>query len=677
MDNTEDFFKNYRGRYSQYWVERWGLIPELPTSFDNANSMYEFMAWLQRAFKNLLDDFQQLESESEDFKNALIDLLEYLIPELIRRYSDSAEFRALFIVLLQDILAGEERNWVKDLLKELIEVDMREWVEVYLKDLYGLELNKTNAQLAQIATDAKSVGIVGNGIIDDTQAFKNAVETEGITLNISNLKIKLTDAVRFAKGVTLLSNNKTQIILDGSEHHGIIFHRNINIVGQLEVFCNTNFNGHAVRMDNYDIYSGLWGSNVTDDSGYSVKTNITNLIIRRMDKPTVANENFVGLALVSDASLREKGNGDSGFFGAIFDKVNIVNIPTAIRLENIGAGTWINSNTFTNFIIDSPINAIIASSGTTLNKFENIVVQTSRYTLDIIKDSGRNIIDYSTWDTHNGINANDTGIQQGFTKFGSPSDVHRHLYSTHITIAENKYTKLGSLTLGNQLRQQYVRFRLSNAYAYAEFLLYWDGVKFTLVKVLHDSTGERFRNDFNIYYKIVRGSYVLYMYNTYVSSVGNIYNFTLLDGGNFLLDSAVGGVTFDTLTGLTKATEVIQDKYTDKHLIVSDGNFTFANGYSKGGLEPQVRKNNNVVNLTLNVRNDNGTFVTGTPVSLGTLPVGFRPKTSFISNCSLSVLEYNVDVIGYVFVGSSGNVQVSVKDENMKFAHINLSYIID
>ena len=92
MDNTEDFFKNYRGKYSQFWIERWGLIPELPTSFDNANSIYELVAWLQRAFKNLLDDFQQLESEFEDFKNAIIDLLEYLIPELIRRYHDSEEF---------------------------------------------------------------------------------------------------------------------------------------------------------------------------------------------------------------------------------------------------------------------------------------------------------------------------------------------------------------------------------------------------------------------------------------------------------------------------------------------------------------------------------------------------------------------------------------------------------
>lgn len=86
-----DFFKNYRGRYSSYWIERWGLIPELPTSFDNANSIYELLAWLQRAFKQLLDDFVVLESELEDFKNAFTELLENLVPLLIRRYMASKE----------------------------------------------------------------------------------------------------------------------------------------------------------------------------------------------------------------------------------------------------------------------------------------------------------------------------------------------------------------------------------------------------------------------------------------------------------------------------------------------------------------------------------------------------------------------------------------------------------
>ena len=182
MDNREDFFKNYRGRYSSYWIERWGLIPELPTSFDNANSMYELVAWLQRAFKNLLDDFQQLEAESEDFKNALIDLLEYLIPELTRRYHDSAEFRTLFIILLEDILSGEERTWVKDLLKELIEIDMREWIEDYLKDLYGLELNETNAQLAQIAS-VTTMGILNEKI---PLTNKTRVNTYGFYETSSN-----------------------------------------------------------------------------------------------------------------------------------------------------------------------------------------------------------------------------------------------------------------------------------------------------------------------------------------------------------------------------------------------------------------------------------------------------------------------------------------------------------
>ena len=187
MDNTDDILKNYRGKYSQYWIERWGLIPELPTSFDNANSIYELVAWLQRAFKNLLDDFQQVESEFEDFKNALVDLLEYLIPELIRRYHDSAEFRAIFIAVIKDILSGEERTWVKDLLKELIEIDMREWIEDYLKDLYGLELNETNAQLAKnthfvnvknyLCDDGQYVQ--GDGIHDDTTGIQKALN-EGL-----------------------------------------------------------------------------------------------------------------------------------------------------------------------------------------------------------------------------------------------------------------------------------------------------------------------------------------------------------------------------------------------------------------------------------------------------------------------------------------------------------------
>ena len=196
MDNTEDILKNYRGKYSQFWIERWGLIPELPTSFDNANSIYELVSWLHRAFKNLLDDFQQLESEFENFKNALIDLLEYLIPELIRRYSNSAEFRALFIILLEDILAGEERNWVKDLLKELIEVDMRHWIEDYLKTLYGLELKELEKQLTQkpyqynSLSEMKSDNRLINGMSAVTLGYANPNDGGGGTYKIQSASTK-------------------------------------------------------------------------------------------------------------------------------------------------------------------------------------------------------------------------------------------------------------------------------------------------------------------------------------------------------------------------------------------------------------------------------------------------------------------------------------------------------
>ena len=196
MNNTEDILKNYRGKYSQYWIERWGLIPELPTSFDNANSIYELVSWLQRAFKNLLDDFQQLESELEDFKNALIDLLEYLIPELIRRFSNSEEFRALFIILLEDILAGEERNWVKDLLKELLEVDMREWIEDYLKTLYGLELKDLEKQLVQkpyqynTLSDMKSDNRLTDGMSAVTLGYAKPNDGGGGTYKIQSASAK-------------------------------------------------------------------------------------------------------------------------------------------------------------------------------------------------------------------------------------------------------------------------------------------------------------------------------------------------------------------------------------------------------------------------------------------------------------------------------------------------------
>lgn len=127
----EEFFKNYRGRYSSYWIERWGLIPELPTSFDNANSIYELIAWLQRAFKQLLDDFVALESEFEDFKNAITELLENLVPLLIKRYMASEEADNWF--------NDKATKYYNRVIKPYIDEQIQLLKEKFERDLQALE----------------------------------------------------------------------------------------------------------------------------------------------------------------------------------------------------------------------------------------------------------------------------------------------------------------------------------------------------------------------------------------------------------------------------------------------------------------------------------------------------------------------------------------------------------
>ena len=140
MDIKEDFFKNYRGRYSSYWIERWGLIPELPTSFDNANSIYELLAWLQRAFKQLLDDFVALESELEDFKNAFTELLENLVPLLIRRYMASKE--------ADDWFTEKADRYYQTVIKPYIDNEVRK-----LNDRITSEVNRLDSKIDHLVKD--------------------------------------------------------------------------------------------------------------------------------------------------------------------------------------------------------------------------------------------------------------------------------------------------------------------------------------------------------------------------------------------------------------------------------------------------------------------------------------------------------------------------------------------
>lgn len=178
----DEFFRNYRGRYSSYWVERWGLIPSIPTSFDNANSIYELLAWLQRAFKQLLDDFVALESEFEDFKNALTELLENLVPLLIKRYMESAEADRWF--------TGKADKYYERVIKPYIDEQVRNLKEKIERDLRELE-NRINEKLETEKQDRiREI----NNLKEDLQrqlqdqATKNNDLKDTLTKLISNLE---------------------------------------------------------------------------------------------------------------------------------------------------------------------------------------------------------------------------------------------------------------------------------------------------------------------------------------------------------------------------------------------------------------------------------------------------------------------------------------------------------
>nr|DAR33292.1 MAG TPA: outer capsid protein sigma-1 attachment protein [Caudoviricetes sp.] len=181
----DEFFRNYRGRYSSYWVERWGLIPSIPTSFDNANSIYELLAWLQRAFKQLLDDFVALESELEDYKNALTELLEQLVPLLIRRYMESQEaddwFNKKADIYYNKIIKPYIDAEIAKVNKKIAELDKK--LDDEVKRLDGL-ITTLNAKLE------KEVETLNNRITAENNALKERIE------HLENANTGLQNALR-------------------------------------------------------------------------------------------------------------------------------------------------------------------------------------------------------------------------------------------------------------------------------------------------------------------------------------------------------------------------------------------------------------------------------------------------------------------------------------------------
>lgn len=195
----DDFFRNYRGRYSSYWVERWGLIPSIPTSFDNANSIYELLAWLQRAFKQLLDDFVALESEFEDYKNALTELLEYLVPLLIRRYMESKE--------------------ADDWFNKKADIYYNKIIKPYIDN----EINKVNQRIdREVAGLNERITQLDNKLVSEINKLDNKINEKVRELNerITNENNKLKQEIQTLKEQGSKSEQALQKIITNLEQSG-------------------------------------------------------------------------------------------------------------------------------------------------------------------------------------------------------------------------------------------------------------------------------------------------------------------------------------------------------------------------------------------------------------------------------------------------------------------------
>ena len=453
MNNTDDILKNYRGKYSKYWIERWGLIPELPTSFDNANSVYELVAWLQRAFKNLLDDFQQLESEFEDFKNALIDLLKYLIPELIRRYHDSEEFRVIFITLLKDILAGEERNWVKDLLKELLEVDMREWIEDYLSELFdiglkelGSRLDETDAQLTQNKLHSVSwLNALEYGFKNDGVSLNDDIMAHYI-INDSDKKLYVPSGVYiFSRHINF--PNECYLELDAKAEFKLVTEniqdyfitirkgstRSDYSIGSFIKGgeLNANFcakNGVGFYKNRHTIFESCVVRNVLEKGVVTRTDRIPDGQIKARD---ILIENDRGIA------------GTTGFFDNAFDTraegIEVVDFERAYytvagRFDNVNA--WIRDST----ILENSIFATIDGFDVT---FDNVSVDTYRKGFKITAPEYSVSITNMLWITNTGVFT--TQLQEKFNRTIFNADYP----DRHFKVSGLKITNALNLSLSN------------------------------------------------------------------------------------------------------------------------------------------------------------------------------------------------------------------------------------
>lgn len=242
----DEFFRNYRGRYSSYWVERWGLIPSIPTSFDNANSIYELLAWLQRAFKQLLDDFVALESEFEDFKNALTELLENLVPLLIKRYMDSAEADRWF--------TGKADKYYERVIKPYIDEQIRNLKEKVERDLQALETRINEKLEAEKQDRIREINNLKEKLEQEKQARQR--DKEDLTRQIQDQATKNNDLKDTL--TKLISNLEKSGAWAGGLKGNFKEGRNI-ATGNINIFGGTPDGASFIRTNNGSTENDLSG----------------------------------------------------------------------------------------------------------------------------------------------------------------------------------------------------------------------------------------------------------------------------------------------------------------------------------------------------------------------------------------------------------------------------------
>lgn len=242
----DEFFRAYRGRYSSYWVERWGLIPSIPTSFDNANSIYELLAWIQRAFKQLLDDFVALESELEDFKNALTELLENLVPLLIKRYMESAEADRWF--------TGKADKYYERVIKPYIDEQIRNLKEKVERDLQALETRINEKLEAEKQERIREINILKEKLEQEKQARQR--DKEDLTRQIQEQATKNNDLKDTL--TKLISNLEKSGAWAGGLKGNFKEGRNI-ATGNINIFGGTPDGNSFIRTNNGSTENDLSG----------------------------------------------------------------------------------------------------------------------------------------------------------------------------------------------------------------------------------------------------------------------------------------------------------------------------------------------------------------------------------------------------------------------------------